>query len=164
MPATNLYKLEIELVGGSREGSLPVAGTETSMVTTTRTATAGGKSKARGELAFFVAYRQVKSFASQMIGNEVGKVGLKTASNRLQEKANFAHQVTSTTWNIAEGIGAGALVGGGIGAVVGAVTSIAHTLVTFSNNQSIININKSIENQSINMNYIRAGTQGSRSK
>ena len=167
MPNTGLYKIEIELKGSvtsSKES--PIAGQEpqSTSATANATNTSGGEGVSKGKLSALVAYRQIKPFVAQALSNEVGKVGLKTGSNRLQEKANFTHEVATKVWNFGESVAMGAYFGGLPGAIVGAVVSTAHTLITYSNNQNVININRSIENQSIQMNYIRAGAQGSRSK
>lgn len=114
------------------------------------------------DIGFYVAYKKVKPFVSQLVSNEVQKVGLRSGSNRMQEKANFMHSVLTSTISFGESVGIGAKVGGVWGAVGGALLSGAHKLITYSHNQNMIDLNASIENQSIRMINIRAGTLGSR--
>jgi hypothetical protein len=100
----------------------------------------------------------------QLINNEVQRVGLRTGSNRLQEKASFINSVAQKTIGFVESVAIGAYAGGVIGALVGAGLSASHTLITFANNQQNINLQQGIENVSIRQTYIRAGAQGSRAR
>lgn len=109
-----------------------------------------------------VSYGIVKSFATQVINHEVSMVELRTGSRALQERANFTNQLIQQGVSIAETTFTSAAVGGWVGAIVGFVLSLGHTLVGYAQNQEKINTERTIENQSIQMNYIRAGANGSR--
>lgn len=111
-----------------------------------------------------VAYGTVKSFATQIINHEVSLVELRTGSRELQERANFANEVGQKAWNLVESVGSGALVGGWIGAIVGGVLSIGHTALGYMQNQNRINTARTVENVGLQMNYIRAGANGSRGR
>jgi hypothetical protein len=127
------------------------------------TSTAKSKNVSKGQLGGLVAYQKIKPFVVQGINNEVAKVQLRTGSNRLQEKADFINQVAQGVFNFGESIVAGAMVGGVPGAIIGGVLSLSHTLITYANNQSVIDLQRSIEHEGLYLNYIRAGAQGSRS-
>ena len=110
-----------------------------------------------------VAYGVVKSYATQIVNHEVSMVELRTGSKELQERANFANQVGQQAVSIVETTATSAMVGGWVGAIVGFVMSLGHTVLGYVQNQNRIDTAKSIENRSIQFNYIRAGANGSRS-
>lgn len=151
------YKIIIE--DKTNQQSSPIAGQDAQTIENTKTSSDSFKIK---DFTPYVAYRQAKPFISQFVSNEVQKVGLRTGSSRLQEKANFYHSILSKTVSFGESVAIGAMTGGVAGAIIGGVLSTAHTLITISNNQERININHALENESIKMTNIRAGSQGSR--
>ena len=109
-----------------------------------------------------VAYNSVKSFATQIINHEVSLVQLRTGSNELQERANLINQVAQQGVGLLEGAIAGAVVGGLPGFIVGTVLGVAHTVVGYQQKAHTINLQNRLENISIEMNYARAGANGSR--
>ncbi len=109
-----------------------------------------------------VAYRTVKSFATQIASHEVSMVQLRTGSNELQERANFVYEMHEKGLGIVEGAVTGALIGGLPGFIVGTGLSLLNTLISYGQRQNEINTQKTVENVSIQMNYIRAGANGSR--
>lgn len=109
-----------------------------------------------------VAYSTVKSFATQVINHEVSMVQLRTGSNELQQRANFANQMIQKGVGILEGGVAGALVGGLPGFIVGTGLSLLHTMISYGQKQQELDTQRTVENQSIQMNYVRAGASGSR--
>ncbi len=118
----------------------------------------GAKAYAKG----LVAYHTVKSFATQIVNHEVSMVQLRTGSNELQERANFFNQIAQKSIGILEGGVTGAMVGGLPGFIVGTALSFIHTAIDYGQKVERLNTERSIENQSIMMNYIRAGAKGSR--
>ena len=154
----NVYKFIITDETQESQNS-PIAGQTPSASSSPST---NNKNVSRGQLSGLVAYHKIKPFVMQGINNEVAKVQLRTGSNRLQEKASFINQVAQTAFNFVEGVAIGAKVGGVPGAVVGAVLSTAHTLITYVNNQSVIDLQRSVEQEGLYLNYVRAGAQGSR--
>lgn len=118
----------------------------------------GAKTFAKG----MAAYQTVKSFVTQIVNHEVSMVQLRTGSNELQERANFINQTAQKGLGLLESIGAGILVGGPIGAVVGATLGLAHTAIGYSQAQNRINTERTLENVGLGMNYVRAGANGSR--
>lgn len=119
----------------------------------------GAKAYAKG----LVAYHAVKSFATQVISHEVSLVELRTGSNELQRRANFINQLHQTGAGVIESTVTGALVGGLPGAVIGMATSAVKKLIDYAQRQETINLQKSIEDTTLGMNYVRAGARGYRS-
>lgn len=118
----------------------------------------GAKAFAQG----LVAYRTLKSFGTQILTHEVSLVSLRSGSNEMQERAQFVYEVGNQGIGILESTATAAAVGGWVGAAVGFILSTAHTLVGFSQKQDTINVQRTVEGQSLQLNYIRAGTRGSR--
>lgn len=139
----------------------PIAG-DTNKSDTQKTGGLLTKSQAQAFGKGMVAYRQVKSFVQQGVNDYVSKVQLRTGSNELQQKANFINEMVNTGLNVVETTFVAGMVGGLPGALVGLLTSTAHTLIGYAQNQNRLNTERTIENQSIQMNYIRAGARGSR--
>ena len=121
------------------------------------------KSQAKAYMKGLVAYHTVKSFGSQIYSHEVSMVQLRTGSNEAQERANFFRDINTKTINLLESGLTTALVTGNVaGFVIGAGLSLTSTLVSYAQNQDRINTQRTLENQSIQLNYIRAGARGSR--
>lgn len=152
-----VYKIVIE--DKTSESFSPVAGQETASTTSQASS---NRKISMNDIGLFVAYRQVKPFVSQVISNEVQKVGLRSGSNRQQEQANFYYGLLTKAYSIGEKVAIGAATGGLPGALIGLVTGAAHTAINYYNNYSLLRLQQSIEDESIRMNIVRAGTGGSR--
>ena len=154
------YTIVIKREGGSSDKN-PVAGSNTEQ----DSGKSGGILSKQGAKNFakgMVAYRTVKSFATQMINHEVSMVELRTGSNELQQRANFINEMHQKGVGILETTVTGALVGGLPGALVGLTLSTAHTLIGYSQNQQRLNEERAIENETIRRNIVRAGASNSR--
>lgn len=118
----------------------------------------------KGIVTGIVAFRKVSPYISQIASNEINKVQLKTGSNRLQEKVNFAYQVGNSVLDLGESVAMGYAVGNVPGAIIGAVVSLSHKMINISSAQNAIDIQRANEQQSREMQYIRAGASNSRSR
>lgn len=163
MPNTNTYHFYIHNQTGTG-GETPVAGQVGQKLPVENPSQESVNNVSKGDISALVAYRKAKPFISQVVNNEIQRVSLRTGSNRLQEKASFINSVVGQTVGFVESVAIGAYAGGWVGALVGAGISVAHTLITYSNNQQNIDLQQGIENVSIRQTYIRAGAQGSRAR
>ena len=121
------------------------------------------KSAAKTFMKGMVAYHTLKNFGMQIYSHEASMVQLRTGSSEQQERANFFREVNTKTLNMLEAGTMTALVTGNVaGFVIGAGISLTSTLISYAQNQDRINTQRSLENQSIQLNYIRAGARGSR--
>ena len=111
-----------------------------------------------------VAWRTVKPWINQAVSAELNIVSIREGSTELAQKRQYAYQLASQTISFGERVLTGAAVGGIGGAFVAAGIGIAHQLLSYYNNQRAIEARQAIEQQTLNMNYIRAGARGSRSK
>lgn len=73
-------------------------------------------------------------------------------------------QVASEAIGFGESVLTGYAIGNVPGAIIGGVMSLGHTLLSISQKAQTINEQRSLENRSIQLNYIRAGALGSRAK
>ena len=109
-----------------------------------------------------VVWNKVKPFVTQIAGNKISQVSLKTGSRELQEKIEFTYGIVNAGVGIAESALTGYAIGNIPGAIVGTLFSAFHQTITIAQRTAAINTQRSIENVSIQMNYIRAGARGSR--
>lgn len=161
------YKIIIESKGGGASDSgteSAVAGSKTPSPKKSIEDTGGILSKdgAKNYLAGMVAWRTVKPYLTQVINHEVSLVELRTGSRELQNRANFVNQMVQQSVNTLEMVATGALVGGGAGAFVGLATSLVHTGISYMQASNKIELQKTLENRSIEMQVIRASAYGSR--
>lgn len=154
------YTITIK-ANGLVEDESPIAGNKKSDSENTRglLSKEGAKAFAKG----MVAYGTVKSFATQIINHEVSLVELRTGSNELQIRANFINERVQNAVGVLETAVTGALVGGGVGAIVGLALGTAHKLISYGQRQQTLDLQRSLENETIQRNYIRAGAKGYRS-
>lgn len=110
-----------------------------------------------------VAYHTLKSFAVQQINYTVSTVGLRTGSTEMQQRATFINNVVQKGIGIAEMSVVGAVMGGLPGALAGLVLSTTHTVTSYYQKANTLNLQETLENRSLEMMRIRAGTLGSRS-
>ena len=111
-----------------------------------------------------VACKTMKPWINQAVSAELNIVSIREGSTELAQKRQYAYQVASQAISFGESVLAGAAVGGIVGAFVGAGIGIAQQLITYYNNQRAIEARQAIEQQTLNMNYVRAGARGSRSR
>ena len=109
-----------------------------------------------------VAYKKIKPWVNKIASFEISQVELRTGAREQQQKIEFGYQIANEVVGIAESAAMGFIVGNVPGAIIGTVLSIGQNLLSIAQRQNSINTRKSIENTSIQMNYIRAGTGGSR--
>lgn len=156
------YQIVIENKGGTGKANSPIANDQNESDSDKGKGLLS-KSAAKAYVAGYAAYTKVKSFASQIYSHEVSMVQLRTGSNEEQERANFTRDMLSKGLNMLEAGAMTALVTGNVlGFAIGAGITVAQTLISYGQNQDRINTQRTLENQSIQLNYIRAGARGSR--
>ena len=119
----------------------------------------GGVSDARKAIGKgLISYRSyVKPFVNQLVSQQISTVSLRTGAQELQDRLSFGYQMVQSGVNMVESIAIGAMMGGAAGAVVGAVTSVVTTAISYANKQQTINLQRDVENASLNNMAVRAG-------
>ena len=109
-----------------------------------------------------VAWRTVKPWINQMATHQLNVASIRDASTELAQRRQFGYQIATQAIGVVESMAAGFAVGNVAGAAIGLAVGLGHTLLSYANNQQIINERRNLENRSLQMNYIRAGARGSR--
>lgn len=159
------YSITIE-VNGMEKGESPIAGDNKPSDTEKASGGSINKIQAKTLAATLTAYHTVKSFATQVINHEVSLVSLRTGSNEMQERASFINENVQTAVGVGESLIAGAIAGGPVGAIIalgGVALNVGHRVMAIAQKQETLNIERSIEKETIQKNYIRAGAKGYRS-
>lgn len=150
------YTITIRNEGGGSSSSSPVAGNQ--QPATQQAPAKNSKTPNPDWVKGLVAYNQyLKPFVSQVIQHEVGTVSLRTGSQELQQKVEFAYDLISEGVGLAESIAVGAAIGHLPGAVIGAVMGLATSAVGYINRRKTIGYNQSLEDISIDLMNTRAG-------
>lgn len=164
MPRTGNYSITIE-VSGNVSSESPISGDKTGGSDTEKGKNIVTKDSLGGIAKKLISYHTVKSFADQVISHEVSMVELRTGSREMQERANFMLGMSQKVVSVGESMVTGALVGGPAGvavAVMGMALNIMQTAISYQQKQQTLNTERTLENQTIRMNYVRAGANGSR--
>lgn len=103
-----------------------------------------------------------KSIAGRVISSKIGTITLRTGYEEKQQREQFLYNTASKIGNFALSVATGAKVGGGWGAVIGAVLSIGSEAVNVAIRSNEISIAREQENMSIFLNQVRMGAGGRR--
>lgn len=158
------YKIVIKSEGGSNTPKTPIAGNNKQSTSTqpqTQESTINGLQA--GVVGYVAVKKYVAPFVKQGLQYSISTVGLRTGNMERQARMQSAYNIGSQIFGIAESIAIGAVMGGVGGAVVGAVMGVATTAISYAQQQNTINLNKTIEDQTISMMNVRSGaTNGNR--
>lgn len=154
------YLLVVRLKGFEDDNSV-VAGSKSS----------GSKSLSYGEKSAkslqkaargLVSYATIAATADKLISYELSQVELRTGAREYEQKLQFGYSVAKKSVGMLHSIGVGAMVGGLPGAVIGLVSSGVNMAIDFMQKQNTIKTKENLEDVSIGMANIRAGTAGRR--
>lgn len=118
--------------------------------------------KAKKVISGAMLYRTGKALVRSQIGHEISTISLRTGQTELQQRYEFANRIAESVFDVGESIAIGASVGGGWGAVIGAVIGIGSKLVGLAHKQDTYNLNQQLEQETLRRNNLRAGAMGSR--
>ena len=93
----------------------------------------------------------------------MNKVEILTGSKEYAQKINFDMQIGQRAFDIGKTVLAGALVGGGVGALAGVVLGLAKQGIDLVMRVDTYNAKRDVENETISRNLRRTGTNQSRS-
>lgn len=108
------------------------------------------------------SYGIAKQVGMSLWTHEVNMVELRTGNAEYQQRLQFQKDVISRGFNIVESIALGFAVGHGVGAIIGAATSIGMMGIQLAQNIDRIETSKSVENISIGLADVRAGAMENR--
>ena len=105
----------------------------------------------------YMAYRRVESVAKSWINHEISMVSVRTGRVELQQRYQFAADTAFGIVDTVTNIAVGAKVGGGAGAVVGAVVSVAQAGINLVQKLDRYNTQMYLENTSLGLMHVRSG-------
>jgi hypothetical protein len=103
-----------------------------------------------------------KPWINQVASHEISMVELRTGSREAQQKTQFTYDVASKVVGFGTSILSGYAVGNVPGAIIAGLVNIGHTVVSYAQKEETINLKRSLESRTLQMNYVRAGAGGSR--
>lgn len=113
-----------------------------------------------------VSFAAVASTADKIISNNISMVALETGANEYEQRLNTAYSLAKQIGGAGISLIGGALMGGPAGlaiATIGIVASGINKVINLEQRQRELQVQRSLENVSIGMANIRAGTSGRRS-
>ena len=111
-----------------------------------------------------VSYATIKGTADSLISNHISQVALETGATEYEQRANMIHSIGSQVMNTAFTVGMGIATGNWPLALVGLVTSGISTAINISAKEKQLQTKQELEDISIGMQNVRAGTSGRRSR
>ncbi len=111
-----------------------------------------------------VSYATLKSTADQLISGSINQVSLSTGAEEYEQRLSAKYSIGQRVWQTGEMIAIGAMTGGLPGAIAGLALSGLSFGINYSIGVSRLQKEESLEDISIGMKNIRAGTAGRRSR
>lgn len=109
-----------------------------------------------------VSYSTLKSVATRMISIPLSQVELQTGETEYAQRLKAGFNIAQQIWNAGETVVIGAKMGGTFGAIAGLTISGLQTVFGIVQRYDTLSLQKSLEDVSIGMQSVRAGTAGSR--
>lgn len=119
--------------------------------------------KAWGVIKGATIYAAGKSIANTEISQSISLMEIRTGNTAYAQKLQFAQQSMNQGLSVLETVVSGAVLGGGVGALVGLAVGTAMQGLNIYNKEQLIQARQAVENQQIQRNFIRAGNHFSRS-
>lgn len=157
MPNTNNFHLYIHLDELGEESAM--AGDDSS----SRKKESGKNAKnAKAVAKALVIYSNVKSTADKIASGLLSQVELTTGAAEYEQRLQAGYNIGKQIFGAVESIGIGALVGGIPGAIMGLFMSGVSMTINYGFRATKLQKEESLENASITMMNLRAGTAGRR--
>ena len=156
MPNEYVITFINETGSGTEEKNKAVASNQSNDGTT------NNKEKRIKQLGGVAMYGYAKRITNKAIGSYINTVSLRTGHEELQQELQLIHNVANRGLSIVESVVMGAKVGGGWGALAGAVIGLGMQGVDIAMRSNEINISRQQENMSLFLNQIRIGSSGGR--
>lgn len=112
-----------------------------------------------------VSFAAVKSTADQLINYHIGTVSLRTGATEYEQRSSVVYSTVSQTVGAVGSLIMGGIMGGPAGlavAAIGIAASGIQKLIGITQKENTLRLQESVENVSISMQNVRAGTVGRR--
>lgn len=107
----------------------------------------------------YVAFNQLKSYALEVATFQMSTIALRTGQNELQQRAQEGYAWAMRAFSIGQSIVSGAVLGGGIGAIAGAVVGVSKEAISIVQQDKRIALQGRIEAQTLTVMRIRSGNR-----
>lgn len=125
----------------------------------------GGAEKIANKLKSMVSFAAIKSTADQLINYRISTISLRTGATEYEERASARYSAVSQAVGAGMALIAGGLVAGPAGVAVAALGIAANGIskaIVIAQRSNTLALQESVENVSIGMQNVRAGTVGRR--
>lgn len=156
----NTYHLYVHFGGEDGEKSA-VAGNQSSEKKEVSYADKSARSAQRA-IKHLVSYASVAATADKLIGYEISQVELKTGAREYEQKLQFGYGIGKKVAGTGVAIGLGIASGNLPAVAIGLVASGINKLISIGQNYNTLKTKENLENVSIDMANVRAGTAGRR--
>jgi hypothetical protein len=112
--------------------------------------------------AAIASYGIAKQIINSVYTHQVNTTELRTGNSEYQQRLQFHKDLMDRAFNLGESLVAGFMLGGGVGALIGAATSVTMMGVQIAQKADRIATQQSVENISIGLADVRAGAMGDR--
>ena len=167
MADSNEYHIYVHIDGASETKKSAMAETQTGSVGGNDSADKSTSSdfsvKAAKKLG---SYAAIKSTADNIISYKISQVSLETGATELEQRMSTAYSITSQVVGAGASLVMGGLAAGPAGvalAAIGIVTSGINKMINIEQKRQTLRTQQTLENISIGMQGVRAGTSGRRS-
>lgn len=165
MAESNEYHIYVHIDGG-KETKSAVAGAGTGSTGTDNVSETSDDSvmdAVTNKLKKMVSFAAVKSTADKIVNYNISQVSLRTGASEYEQRLSFTYNTASQV----VGAGAALATGGPAGlavAAIGLAVSGIHKIMAITQKEDTLRMQESLENVSMGMARVRAGTSGRRSK
>lgn len=114
-----------------------------------------------------VSFAAVASTADKLISYEISQISLRTGATEYEQRMNAAYSLGKQVLGAGAALAGGAVVGGPAGfavALIGVMSSGINKIINYEQNREALLTQQRLENISIGMQNIRAGTTGRRAR
>lgn len=158
----NSYHLYVHLDGTEENAQSAVAG---STAKDSKQPLSYGEKSARSlqkGMTNLVSFASVAATADKLIGYEINSVELRTGAREYEQRLQFGYSVAQRGVTALAAVGIGAATGNLPAVVIGLVAAGVNTAISLSQRKNTLQMQENLENVSIGMANVRAGTAGRR--
>ena len=161
------YVIKIELPPEDKKSAVASTGNGSTGTDAADTTSDNSMGKVTNKLKKMVSFAAVKSTADKIANNRINKIALSTGAREYEQRLSFAYNTASQAIGAGAALVGGAVMGGPAGLAVAAITvatSAINKLMEIKQKEETLRLHENLENVSIGMASVRAGTAGRRSK
>lgn len=164
----NPYFIKIELPHEEKKSAVAGAGTgSTGTDNISESSKSSSMDAVTNKLKKMVSFAAIKSTADKIVNYNISQVSLRTGASEYEQRMSFTYNTASQVVGAGAALEIGAATGGPAGlavAAIGLAVSGVHKLMDIAQKEEALRLQESLENVSISMARVRAGTSGRRSK